>query len=131
MPITHNHDVPINYEVEGQGPPLVLLHGFSGNRTSWHGYGFVAALKSAYQLILIDARGHGESGKPHDPEAYADPYLMADVIAVVDDLGLEKVHYLGYSMGGEIGFGLAKYYAHRLLSLLVGGASPFNRISAT
>ncbi len=130
MPITHNHAVPINYEVEGQGPPLVLMHGFSGNRTTWQGYGFVAALKSAYQLILIDARGHGASGKPHYMEAYADPYLIADVIAVLDDLALEKVHYLGYSMGGEIGFGLAKYHPHRLLSLIVGGASPFNRIGA-
>jgi pimeloyl-ACP methyl ester carboxylesterase len=130
MPIAVNHGVPINYDIEGQGAPLVLMHGFSGNRTSWRGYGFVDALKLDYQLILLDARGHGESGKPHDPEAYADPYLLADVIAVLDARSLDRAHFLGYSMGGEIGFGLAKYYPHRLRSLIVGGASPYNRISA-
>jgi pimeloyl-ACP methyl ester carboxylesterase len=61
MPFANNHGVNIHYEVEGHGPPLALVHGFSGNHTSWRGYGFVDKLKDDYTLILIDARGHGAS----------------------------------------------------------------------
>ena len=127
MPFADDRGIRIHYELEGDGPPLVLMHGFSGNRTSWYGYGFVEPLRSEYQLVLIDARGHGESDKPHEPQAYDHRLLVDDVIAVLDDLDLRRTHYLGYSMGGMIGFGLAKYYPNRLKSLIVGGASPYNR----
>jgi pimeloyl-ACP methyl ester carboxylesterase len=86
MPLANNQGVQINYEVTGYGPPLFLMHGFSGNHTSWHGYGYVAALQDSYQLILIDARGHGASSKPHTPEAYDYQRLIEDMIAVLDDL---------------------------------------------
>ncbi len=127
MPLANNHSVNIHYEVEGHGPPLALVHGFSGNRTSWRGYGFVDKLKDDYTLMLIDARGHGASDKPHQPEAYALPLLIDGIIAVLDDLHISKTHFMGYSMGGVIGFGLAKQYPDRLWSAIIGGASPYNR----
>ncbi|HEX9372685.1 MAG TPA: alpha/beta fold hydrolase [Roseiflexaceae bacterium] len=127
MPFADSRGVRIHYELEGDGPALALMHGFSGNRTSWRGYGFVDALKGDYQLILIDARGHGESDKPHAPEAYDHRRLVDDMIAVLDDGGWPTTHYLGYSMGGMTGFGLARYYPDRLRSLIAGGVSPFNR----
>jgi len=127
MPFADSQGVRIHYELEGAGPPLVLMHGFSGNRTSWRGYGFVELLKADYQLILIDARGHGESDKPHEPEAYDHRHLVDDVIAVLDHLTLPTTHYIGYSMGGRIGFGLAKHYPDRLKSLIAGGVSPYDR----
>jgi pimeloyl-ACP methyl ester carboxylesterase len=127
MPSVDTRGVRIHYELEGQGPPLVLMHGFSGNHTSWYGYGFVDGLKDDYQLILIDARGHGQSAKPHEPPAYDYQHLVDDVIAVLDDIELPATHYLGYSMGGVIGFGLAKHYPQRLRSLIIGGASPYDR----
>ena len=127
MPYAHNQGIRIYYEVEGEGPPLVLLHGLSGSFEQWHQAGYVEALKSDNQLILIDARGHGASDKPHDPEAYKMALRVSDVIAVLDDLNINKAHYLGYSMGGWIGWGIAKYAPERFHSLIIGGADPYER----
>ena len=62
-----NDGLQIHYEVEGQGPPLILLHWWTGSLEDWRLFGYVDALKDTYRLILIDARGHGQSDKPHDP----------------------------------------------------------------
>ena len=67
MPRVVNKGVSIHYSVEGNGPPLILQHGFSDSSETWSERGFVAALKPKYRLVLIDARGHGQSDKPHDP----------------------------------------------------------------
>lgn len=125
MPYANNQGVRIHYEVEGDGPPLMLLHGYSGNLKSWHRCGYVDSLKNDYNLILIDARGHGASDKPHDPEVYELKLLVADIAAVLDDLNISKAHFLGYSMGGRIGFGIAKYAPERFYSLIIGGAHPY------
>ena len=108
MPYANNHSVRIHYQVEGEGPPLVLQHGFTSSLQNWYAYGYVAALQQKYQLILIDARGHGQSDKPYDPAAYALQRRVEDVLAVLDALQVENAHYLGYSMGGRIGFGIAQ-----------------------
>lgn len=70
MPHAWNDKVRIHYEVEGSGPPLVLQHGITQTLDAWRRAGYVDALKSRYRLILVDARGHGASDKPHDPTAY-------------------------------------------------------------
>ncbi len=115
MPYAYNQGVRIHYEVEGEGPPLVLQHGITGNLESWHRRGFVAGLKNSYRLILVDARGHGASDKPHDSKAYTGGSMAGDVIAVLDDIKLGKSHYFGYSMGGLIGFAIAKHAPERFL----------------
>ena len=69
MPFANNEDIQIHYEVEGAGPPVVLQHGLTSNISAWYDYGYVSALKKDYQLILISARGHGQSHKPHVPSA--------------------------------------------------------------
>ena len=125
MPYTCHQDVRIYYEVEGDGPPLVLLHGSACSHLEWREMGYTDVLRRDYQLILIDARGHGASDKPHDPAAYALPLRVADVLAVLDSLTIRQAHYVGYSMGGWIGFGLAKYAPERLCSLILGGAHPY------
>jgi len=125
MPYANNQGVRIHYEVEGNGPPLVLLHGLGQTLEAWLEYGYVEALKDKYQLILIDVRGHGDSDKPHNPEAYELKLLVKDVVAVLDDLEVHKSHFLGYSMGGWIGFGIAKYTPKRFYSLMLGGAHPY------
>lgn len=119
-----NDGVRIHYEVEGQGPPLVLLHWFTGSLEDWRVFGYVDALKEDYRLILIDARGHGQSDKPHDPAAYVLEKQAADIVAVLDELGVDKAHYFGYSMGGTLGWALAKYAPERLSSLIIGGEAP-------
>jgi pimeloyl-ACP methyl ester carboxylesterase len=125
MPYANNHSVRIHYQVEGEGPPLVLQHGFTSSLQSWYAYGYVAALRQHYQLILIDARGHGQSDKPYDPQAYALQHKVEDVLAVLDTLQVDNAHYLGYSMGGRIGFGIVKYHPERFLSLVIGGMHPY------
>lgn len=124
MPYVSNHGIGIHYAVEGEGPPLVLQHGLGGSLEHWHQAGYVDLLKSDYRLILIDARGHGASSRPHDPDAYRLALRAADVVAVLDDLNMDRAHYLGYSMGGWIGWGLAKYAPDRFHSLIIGGSAP-------
>ena len=97
------------------------MHGSGASSRYFYFMGWVAGLKDHYRLILIDARGHGSSDKPHKPEAYRMRLMAGDVTAVLDDLGIDKAHYFGYSMGGAIGWGLAKYYSKRVTSLIIGG----------
>ena len=123
MPLVEHKGARIKYAVEGNGPPLVLHHGFTQRGRDWHRTGYVEALAQNYQVILIDARGHGDSDKPHERSAYAWPVQVLDVVAVLDALALRQVAYWGYSMGGEIGFGLASYAPERVSALLCGGAS--------
>jgi pimeloyl-ACP methyl ester carboxylesterase len=126
-PYANNQGVRILYEVEGDGAPLVLLHGLSETYEIWHISGYVESLKKEYRLILVDARGHGDSDKPHDSEAYTMKLMVSDVVAVLDSLSVSKAHFLGYSMGGWIGFGIAKYSPQRFHSLIIGGMHPYAR----
>jgi pimeloyl-ACP methyl ester carboxylesterase len=124
MPYANNRGIRLHYQVEGEGPPLVLQHGFSDSLESWYEMGYVTPLKQDYRLILIDARGHGASDKPHDPAAYTLQQQAADVVAVLDALAIPTAHFFGYSMGGRIGFALAKYVPTRFPTLIISGASP-------
>lgn len=122
MPFVNNQGVRIHYKTEGDGPPLVLQHGFTQSIERWYECGYVDLLKPHFRLILIDARGHGASDKPHDRAAYAGATSLKDVVAVLDALELRQASYWGYSMGGRIGFGLAKYAPARIQAFVIGGA---------
>lgn len=123
MPRVDNRGISIHYSVEGDGPPLVLLHGITDSSETWYERGYVAALKPKYRLVLIDARGHGKSDKPHETRSYTPEKLASDVIAVLDDLDLKTVAYWGYSRGGWTGFALARHALDRFASFVIGGAS--------
>lgn len=123
MPFVNNQGVRIHYQVEGQGPPLVLLPGYSMTCEDWREFGYVAGLREHYTLILIDPRGYGASDRPHDPEAYTWHPLTGDVIAVLDELRLSRVHLWGWSWGGAIAFALADRAPERLSGIIIGGAS--------
>ena len=127
MAYVKNGGVRIRYEVDGQGPPLVLQHGFTHSLKRWYMHGYVDTLRHDYQLVLVDARGHGGSDKPHDPDAYALTARVGDVVAVLDDLHLDRATFWGYSMGGRIGFGLAKYAPERITTFIIGGQHPYER----
>jgi pimeloyl-ACP methyl ester carboxylesterase len=127
MPYVDSQGLRIHYEVEGAGPPLVLQHGYSGSLKRWYWAGYVAALRDRYRLILIDARGHGGSDKPHDPAAYSLAAQTADILAVLDALNIARASYWGFSMGGRIGFALADAAPERLHALVIGGAHPYSR----
>src|SRR5438093_10737912 len=125
MPFADNQGVRIHYETQGEGPPLVLYHGAGASLEVWRELGYVDALRPDYRLLLLDARGHGESDKPHAAASYQMPRLVDDILAVLDDLGVETAHFLGYSMGGRVGFGIAKYAPARFRSLMIGGSHPY------
>ena len=73
---------------------------------------------------MVDARGHGRSDKPHDPKDYDLKLRVNDVLAVMDDLEVDKSHYMGYSKGGRIGIGIVIHALDRFHSLVIGGMSP-------
>ena len=125
MPFVEKDGVKTYFEVHGQGHPIVLLHGFTGNIQLWKQAGYVSALEKSYRVILIDQRGHGQSDKPHDAEAYSLEKRLGDVIIVINHLGVEQVSLFGYSMGGWLAFALALYFPERVTSLVIGGAHPF------
>ena len=108
MSKVNNNGIKIHYEVEGNGPPLVLHHALSDSIESWYEFRYVERLKDEFQLIMIDARGHGQSDKPHDADSYDLKLMTGDVLSVIDKLHLDKVYFSGYSLGCRIGFGMAE-----------------------
>lgn len=124
MPFVQNGGVRVHYEIEGAGPPLVMVHGLAGNLGDWRGLGYCDALADEYQLVLVDVRGCGESDQLYDSEDYEPDRIASDIVAVLNDAGVGQAHYWGYSMGGMIGFcGMAVHHAARCRSLILGGAS--------
>jgi len=108
--------VRIHYTVEGEGEPLVLVHGFAVNADyNWRRPGVVYELSQDYQVIAFDHRGHGLSGKPEDPGAYGEE-MMQDVVRLLDHLKIEKAHVVGYSMGAFITLKLLTAHPERFLS---------------
>jgi pimeloyl-ACP methyl ester carboxylesterase len=115
--------VEIAYDVLGEGDPVVMHHGFASESvTNWVRAGVAEhVLASGFQVVLIDARGHGESGKPHDPAAYAGGAMVRDVACLLDVLELDRVHLVGYSMGSFVAMRLTPAEP-RVRSLVLGGA---------
>ena len=127
MPYVENDKVRIHYHVEGNGDPIILQHGQGDSILDWYASGIVKSLKTQYQLILIDARGHGRSDKPHTPSSYHIKHNVQDILLILDKLGIDKCHYWGHSMGGRIGFGCARYAGDRFRSLIISSMSPYKR----
>jgi pimeloyl-ACP methyl ester carboxylesterase len=123
MPFAVNSGIKIHYQVIGKGPPLMLVHGFGGSLSNWIESDHTLELSKDHRLILVDVRGFGDSDKPHDSSDYAFQNLVADLIAILDKLKIEKTDYLGYSMGGRIGFRIPIYASQRFNSLIIGGAA--------
>ena len=86
---------------------------------------FNERLIDRYRLVLIDARGNGRSDRPHDVESFSQLNRASDVIAVLDDLGIDRTHFFGYSMGGLIGAAMLQHFPERLIGLVLGGYNPY------
>lgn len=124
MPFFENEGVKIYYEIEGNGPDLILLHGFAANiETNWRLTNWIKTLKNDNRLILVDCRGHGKSDKPTDPAQYGKK-MMEDIVKLMDHLSIEKANFFGYSMGGSITFGLLLHEPNRVKSVILGGFIP-------
>ncbi len=121
MPYAENRGQRIHYEVAGDGPLVVLQHGFLMNEASWRECGFVDGLTDRFMVATVDSLGHGESDKPEDPNRYRIEERAGDIVAVIDALGADRAHVMGYSMGGWMSCGVAQHYPERLASLVIGG----------
>jgi len=117
-----SNGVKIQYRVEGQGEPVVLIHGFAATaQFNWTVPGVTHALAKDYRVITFDNRGHGKSDKPHDPKMYGKE-MVEDVVRLLDHLKIEKAHIVGYSMGGFITIKLLATHPERVISATTGGA---------
>jgi pimeloyl-ACP methyl ester carboxylesterase len=129
-----SNGVKIHYIVEGQGEPVVLIHGFTADIDKNWRTGFTAAPENArrepmiiptlaknYRVIALDNRGHGKSDKPHDPKQYGTE-MVEDVVRLLDHLQIKKAHVVGYSMGAIITLKLLATHPDRLLSATLGGS---------
>jgi pimeloyl-ACP methyl ester carboxylesterase len=114
----------IRYQVFGDGPALVLLHGLAMWGDRWRENGYIDVLQGQFQLIVPDHLGHGESDKPHDPAAYGPANLATDVLAVMDAEGVRQAHAWGFSMGVTVAEALAVMAPERVLSLILGAHVP-------
>ncbi len=95
--------VRIAYETVGSGPPVILLHGGGQSRRNWIDAGYPARLADRFQVIAMDFRGNGESGRPRRVADYAPERMCADVLAVADACGADRFDLVGYSLGGNVG----------------------------
>lgn len=118
-----SNDVQIHYVDGGQGPPVVLVHGFTHSiARDWEATGAIAGIeKAGYRVIAMDCRGHGDSGKPHEPSQYG-LEMVQDVIRLMDYLHIERAHIVGYSMGGGIANQLLVNHPERVLTVTLIGA---------
>jgi pimeloyl-ACP methyl ester carboxylesterase len=125
MSILDSNGIAIHYEVYGEGRPIVLVHGFASSfQRNWKNTGWVEFLtRHGYQVIGLDMRGHGGSGKLYRPEAYTTPALSGDVMNLLDHLSVAEADLMGYSMGGGIVLRLAMDHPERVRKVVVGGVA--------
>jgi 2-succinyl-6-hydroxy-2,4-cyclohexadiene-1-carboxylate synthase len=116
------HNQTYNYQVDGSGRPLLLLHGFTGCGENWQP--LIPALAQHYQVIRVDLLGHGRSAHPADENRYTMQHQVADLIALLDALHIEQTSLLGYSMGGRVALATAVAHPQRISHLILESASP-------
>src|SRR5690242_8308634 len=123
MPQFTHDGVEIAFLDEGEGAPIVLVHGFASNKeVNWVAPGWVTTLtRAGRRAIALDNRGHGQSGKLYDPAAYHSAVMAEDVRRLLDHLGLERADVFGYSMGARITAFLALNRPERVRSAIIGG----------
>ncbi len=113
-------------EVDAAMPPVLLVHGFASNAdVTWERTGWIPALADAHRAVItVDLRGHGESDKPIDADAYAPDRLGDDLLAVLDSAGVDRVDVIGYSMGNRVVSALTELAPERVRRVVIGGAGP-------
>jgi pimeloyl-ACP methyl ester carboxylesterase len=123
MPSFHNGAVEIAYLDEGEGDPIVLVHGFASSKcVNWVYPTWVSDLrKDGRRVIALDNRGHGESEKLYDPAQYSIPAMAGDALALMDHLDIARADIMGYSLGARIAAWLGLKQPVRLRSAILGG----------
>lgn len=122
MPRLDRDGVGIHYEVHGEGPPLLLTHGYSSTSAMWHGQ--IDALAKDHTLILWDMRGHGQSDYPDDPAAYSEDLTIGDMAAILDAVGARRAIIGGLSLGGYMSLAFCRAHPQRTRALLIIDTGP-------
>lgn len=123
MPFVSTTDgTRLHYETVGSGPTLVLQTGGAGDGTMWRDAGYVEPLSAHFQCILFDHRGHGQSDRPAVRAAHSMQRYAADIVELLDHLGVQRAGFWGYSQGWMVGLAVAALYSQRLSGLLATGA---------
>jgi pimeloyl-ACP methyl ester carboxylesterase len=117
-----SNGVRIRYVEQGSGEPVVLIHGVGGSLQSWLNAGVFEGLAVDHRVVALDARGHGKSGKPHDPRQYGRE-MARDVVRLLDHLAIARAHIVGYSMGAAITSQLLTMHPERFLTATLGAGS--------
>lgn len=112
----------LHVETGGDGPPLVLLHGFTGSTETWAT--LRAAAEKTHTVVAIDLPGHGNSSAPNDPDCYRLTRVADDLARVLDDLSIDRAAILGYSMGGRTALRFAVAHPDRVSALILESMSP-------
>lgn len=123
MPVFHHGSVELAFLDEGQGEPIVLVHGFASSKeVNWVQPGWVATLTgTGRRVIALDDRGHGQSSKLYDSADYHTTKMAGDVRALLDHLKIERADVMGYSMGARIAAFLALEHPAVVRSMVLGG----------
>src|SRR4030081_1075194 len=122
MPNINRDGVKIYYEVRGDGPPLLLTHGYSSTSAMWQGH--VRALSKHHKLVLWDMRGHGQSDYPDNPAAYSEALTVADMAALLDEIGADSAVVGGLSLGGYMSLAFYREHPQRVRALLIIDTGP-------
>jgi pimeloyl-ACP methyl ester carboxylesterase len=122
MPKINRDGVAIHYEVHGNGPPLLLTHGYSSTSAMWQGQ--VEALSKHHKLVLWDMRGHGQSDYPDDASAYSEALTVADMAALLDQVGASSAIVGGLSLGGYMSLAFYRAHPERVRALLIIDTGP-------
>ncbi len=109
--------VKIHYVTAGEGPLVILLHGFPDFWYSWRDQ--IPALAKSHQVVAIDQRGYNKSDQPEGVENYAMPKLVGDVVAVMDHLGKDNATIVGHDWGGAVAWGVAMFQPQRVERLVI------------
>jgi pimeloyl-ACP methyl ester carboxylesterase len=123
MPSFHHGAVEIAYLDEGEGDPILLVHGFASTKNvNWVYPGWVSELKKdGRRVIAFDNRGHGDSAKLYDPGAYEIAVMASDIVALMDHLKIDRADVMGYSLGSRMTAIVAGSQPERLRSAIFGG----------
>jgi pimeloyl-ACP methyl ester carboxylesterase len=122
MPTLDRSGVKIHYEVHGDGPALILTHGYSSTSTMWQGQ--IAAFSKHHKLVLWDMRGHGQSDYPEDPAAYSEALTVGDMAALLDAVGAKTAIVGGLSLGGYMSLAFYRAHPERVSALLIIDTGP-------
>lgn len=120
MPQMMSNGIQLYYEIQGQGPPLLFIHGLGSSTRDWEAQ--VGPFAADYQVITFDLRGHGQSEKPPGP--YTLPMFTADTAGLLAGLDVDAVHVVGISLGGGIAFQLAIDYPAVVKTLTIVNSAP-------